>query len=203
MINELTKSLRTPQKCSVAQISVIWLPSQSPKFTFNFPKQFYLPAHICRWFRFPWACLPQLNTFHLHRYHTTVPILSVCHAGIPRAPIVPCRTAKYGRALWQMNQAAARRSRELSCCSSLPCGWLWQGPKHWNELDVEKNGPGVWVWFLSSLILTVAVQCVSQAGILSAGLNVMIFIRTCPRLLYVSYRIWHHCPRYRAVFTYD
>lgn len=73
-----------------------------------------------------------------------------------------------------------------ACSSNLPCGLNREGPKHWSELDVEKNRRCVWVRFLSSLIFTVVMCCVSQAGIFSDGFNVMIFIRTCPRLLDLS-----------------
>lgn len=65
--------------------------------------------------------------------------------------------------------------------------WLkLSGPKHRSELDMEENSPCVWLSFLSSLILTGVIRCVSQAGIFSAGLNVMIFIRTCPHSLDTS-----------------
>lgn len=140
-----------------------------------------------------------LNTFHFHWYHTTVPMLSYRYSTGPYRPVLH-------RKIWMgplTDEPSNSDEQRAFVLQQPPMRLTLTRPKHWNELDVEKNGPCVWVWFLSSLILTVAAQCVSQAGIFSAGLNVMIFIRTCPRLLYVSYRIWHHCPRYRVVFTYD
>lgn len=95
-------------------------------------------------------------------------------------------------------RAKQHRQAEIFLVMRLAATSMWlslRGPKHWTWK--KKLRPCVWVWFLSSLILTVVIQYISQAGTFSASLNVMIFIRTCPRLLGVSYRIWHHCPRYQ------
>ena len=78
------------------------------------------------------------------------------HIGIPQAPMLLSHALKHGRTLWQMSQTAST-SRNLSChvCCSKPPMWLQlRGPERRSALDVEKNSPCVWLWFLSSLILS-------------------------------------------------
>lgn len=123
---------------------------------------------------------------YFDRYDSTSPLLS--YVGIPQAPIFLSHALKYGwDPLTNEPNCTDEQKSFLSCVLQQPPMWLkLRGPERWSELDVEKNSPCVWLWFLSSLILTVVIRCVSQAGIFSASLNVMIFIRTCPRLLDMS-----------------
>lgn len=114
----------------------------------------------------------------------------------------------FSSALYNMDGASDSRARraQIFLIIRAPCGSQWEALNtgvSWMWGKKEKKRSVVWVWFLSSLIFTAVIQFVSQTGIFSASLNVMIFMRTCPHLLYVSYSIWHHCPRYRVVFTYD
>lgn len=135
-------------------------------------------------------------------HHSTSPILSYRYSTCPYRPLPHCKI--WVEPLTDEPSSSDKKKSFSSCVLQQPPMRLTlKEPKHWSILNVEKSIPCVWVWFLSSLILTVVIQCVSQAGIFSAGLNVMIFIKTCPRLLDVSYRTWHHCPGYRVVFTYD
>lgn len=129
------------------------------------PLFFYLPMFAAG-LKFIECVCPSVKYVHLHLhwYFSTSSVLSYTY------PIGPYRPLLHHN-IWVNLVTAETCSTDLqktfsSCILQQPPMW----PKHWTTLNVgEKNSPCVWVWFPSSLILTVAIQCVSQAGIFSAS----------------------------------